>query len=112
MLISLQVSYSVTSQLADKYFKFYRSLPSDILVNSGRLALMYQFEWIRIGILYSAGAEYIAVSSYCEHFRTLNLEYRRTFLWRGETIESEFFLLRRAHFSRLTPLAVVSFSTI
>ena len=56
-----QVSYSVTSNSADRYNKFYRSLPTDLLINYGRLILMGRFEWIRIGILFSADQGYVEV---------------------------------------------------
>ncbi len=54
----------MTSQLADRYSKFYRSLPSDLLVNEGRLVLLERFEWVRIGILCSGEDEYVSVSQW------------------------------------------------
>ena len=59
----MQVSYSVTTQSADDYFKFYRTLPSDIFVNYGRLSLVIRFDWFRIGILHSTEEEHVSVSS-------------------------------------------------
>ena len=60
--VRMQVSYSVTTQSADRYFKFYRTLPSDAFVNTGRLNLVIRFGWYRIGILHSAEVEHVSVS--------------------------------------------------
>ena len=45
----------------DKYKKFYRSLPSAGWIDGGRLVLMGQLKWYRIGILYSSELKYLEV---------------------------------------------------
>ena len=37
---------------------FYRSLPSDIFLNKARLKLLLQFDWLKIGVLYSSQRTY------------------------------------------------------
>ena len=65
--VYLQVSHAVTSVSADRYRKFYRSLPTDLVINGGRLALLPQFGWLRIGTLSSANEGYAEVETigYC-----------------------------------------------
>ena len=63
----------MTSNSADRYSKFYRSLPTDLLINYGRLILMGRFEWIRIGILFSADQGYVEVRTCVLYWKPQNI---------------------------------------
>ena len=55
----IQVSYgSTVKDDADKVPIFYRTLPSNMAANFGRLVLLEKHKWYRIGILKSAKEEY------------------------------------------------------
>ena len=66
IILYAQVAYGArtTSVRADGVFTFYRTLPSDVGLNYGRLVLMANHHWYRIAILNSAEEEHYSQVSW------------------------------------------------